>query len=116
MEFQLRFFKSWRMMLLKYCTQYASKFGTQLWPQVWKRSVFIPIPKKGNAKECSNQHTIVLISHVSKAMLKILQASLQQYMNWEFPDGEAMWENTMPQREQQQSCYSPQLRGQEDNT
>ena len=54
---------------------------TQQWPQDWKRSVFIPIPKKGNAKEGSNYHTIVLISHASKAMLKILQARLQQYMN-----------------------------------
>ena len=54
---------------------------TQQWPQDWKRSVFIPIPKKGNAKECSNYHTIALISHASKAMLKILQARLQQYMN-----------------------------------
>ena len=53
---------------------------TQQWPQDWKRSVFIPIPKKGNAKECSNYCTIVLISHVSKVMLKILQARLQQYM------------------------------------
>ena len=52
---------------------------TQLWPQDWKRSVFIPIPKKGNAKECSNYHTIVLISHARKVMLKILQARLQQY-------------------------------------
>ena len=50
---------------------------TQQWPQDWKRSVFIPIPKKGNAKECSNYHTIVLISHVSEVMLKILQARLQ---------------------------------------
>ena len=56
---------------------------TQQWPQDWKRSVFIPIPKKGNAKECSNYHTIALISHASKLMLKILQARLQQYMNWE---------------------------------
>ena len=54
---------------------------TQLWPQDWKRSVFIPIPKKGNAKECSNDHTIELISHASKIMLKILQARLQQYIN-----------------------------------
>ena len=54
---------------------------TQQWPQDWKRSVFIPIPKKGNAKECSNYHTIVLISHASKVMLKILQARLQQYMH-----------------------------------
>ena len=54
---------------------------TQQWPRDWKRSVFIPIPKKGNAKECSNYHTIVLISLVSKVMLKILQARLQQYVN-----------------------------------
>ena len=53
---------------------------TQRWPQDWKRSVFIPIPKKGNAKECSNYHTIVLISHASKLMLKILQARIQQYI------------------------------------
>ena len=54
---------------------------TQQWPQHWKRSVFIPIPRKGNAKECSNYHTIALISHTSKVMLKILQARLQLYMN-----------------------------------
>ena len=58
----------------------------QQWPQDWKRSVFIPIPKKGNAKECSNYCTIVLISHASKVMLKILQARLQQYMNCDPPD------------------------------
>ena len=62
---------------------------TQQWPQDWKRSVFIPIPKKGNAKECSNYHAIALISHASKVMLKILQARLQQYMNHEFPDVQA---------------------------
>ena len=56
---------------------------TQQWPQDWKRSVFIPIPKKGNAKECSNYHTIALISHANKVMLKMLQARLQQYMNRE---------------------------------
>ena len=56
---------------------------TQQWPQDWKRSVFIPIPKKGNAKEYSNSHTVALISHASKVMLKILQARLQQYMNHE---------------------------------
>ena len=59
---------------------------TQQWPQDWKRSVFIPIPKKGNAKECSNYHTIALISHASKEMLKILQARFQQYVNHELPD------------------------------
>ena len=62
---------------------------TQQWPQDWKRSVFIPIPKKGSAKECSNYHIIALISHVSKVMLKILQARLQQYMNCELPDVQA---------------------------
>ena len=59
---------------------------TQQWPQDWKWSVFIPIPKKGNAKQCSNYHTIALISHASKVMLKILQARLQQYVNHELPD------------------------------
>ena len=59
---------------------------TQQWPQDWKRSVFISIPKKGNAKECSNYHTIALISHASKVMLKILQARLQQKVNCELPD------------------------------
>ena len=62
---------------------------TQQWPQDWKGSVFIPIPKKGNAKECSNYHTIVLISHASKVMLKILQAKFQQYMNHELLDVQA---------------------------
>ena len=62
---------------------------TQQWPQDWKRSVFIPIPKKGNAKERSNYRTIALISHASKVMLKILQARLQQYMNHELPDVQA---------------------------
>ena len=62
---------------------------TQQWPQDWKRSVFIPMPNKGNAKECSNYHTIALISHASKVMLKILQASLLQYMDCEHPDVQA---------------------------
>ena len=62
---------------------------TQQWPQDWKRSVFIPIPKKGNAKECSNYCTIALISHASKVMLKILQARLRQYVNHELPDVQA---------------------------
>ena len=62
---------------------------TQQWAQDRKRSVFIPIPKKGNVKECSNYHTIALISHASKAMLKILQARLQQYVNRELPDVQA---------------------------
>ena len=62
---------------------------TQQWPQDWKRSVFIPIPKKGNAEECSNYRTIALISHASKVMFKILQARLQPYMNRELPDVQA---------------------------
>ena len=62
---------------------------TQQWPQNWKRSLIIPIPKKGNAKECSNYHTIALISNISKVMLKILQARLQQYVNRELPDVQA---------------------------
>ena len=59
---------------------------TQQWPQDWKRSLFIPIPKKGNAKEYSNYHTIAFISHASKEMLKILQVRLQQYVNLQFSD------------------------------
>ena len=62
---------------------------TQQWPQDWKRSVFIPIPKKGNAKECSNYHTTALISHARKVMPKILQDRLQQYVNQELPDVQA---------------------------
>ena len=62
---------------------------TRQWPQDWKRSIFIPVPKKGNAEECSNYFIIALISHSSKVMLKILQASLQQYMKQELPDVQA---------------------------
>ena len=62
---------------------------TQQWPQDWKRSLFIPIAKKGNAKECPNYCTVVLISHASKVMLKILQARFQQYMTREFPYAQA---------------------------
>ena len=61
----------------------SANVNTQQWPQDWKRSVFIPIPKKGNAKECSNYCTIALTSHASKVMLKILQSRLQQYVNLE---------------------------------
>ena len=67
---------------------------TQQWPQDWKRSVFIPVPKKGNAKECSNYHTIALISHTSKVMLKILQARLQQYVDHELPGVQAGFRKT----------------------
>ena len=77
------------MMLLKDCTQYASKFGKLSSGHNWKMLVFIPITKKGNAKEWSNYRTIALISHSSKVNLKILQARLQQYMNHELPDVQA---------------------------
>ena len=73
---------------------------TQQWPQDWKRSIFIPIPKKGNAKEWPNYHTIVLISHASKIMLKILQARLQKYMNWELPDVQARFRKGKGTRDQ----------------
>ena len=89
MEFQLSYFKSEKMMLWKCCTQYVSKLGNSAVATRLQRSVFIPIPKKGNAKECSNYRTIVLISNTSKVMLKILQARLQQYMNQELPDIQA---------------------------
>ena len=86
MEFQLSYFKSWKILLLKCCTQYARKFG-KLGSS--HRTTFIPVPKKGNAKECSNYRTITLISHASKVVLEILQARLQQYMNQELPGGKA---------------------------
>ena len=70
------------------------------WPQDWKRSVFIPIPKKGNAKECSNYHTIAVISHASKVMVKILQARLQQYMNHELPNVQTRFRKGRETRDQ----------------
>ena len=88
MEFQLSCFKSWKMMLWKCCTQYASKFGKLSSGHRTGKGIFIPIPEKGNAKGCSNYRTIALISHASKIMLKILQARLQQYMNHELPDAQ----------------------------
>ena len=91
MEFQLSYFKSWKKddavkVLHSICQQI---WKTQQWPQDSKRSVFIPIPKKGNTKECSNYRTIALISHASKVMLKVLQARLQQYVNRELPNVQA---------------------------
>ena len=74
------------MMLWKCCTQYASKFGKLNSGHRTGRDVFIPIPKRGIAKECSNYCIIALISHASKVMLKILQARFQQYVNWKLPD------------------------------
>ena len=73
---------------------------TQQWPQDWKRSVLIPIPKKGNTKECSNHCTIALISHTSKVMLKILQVRLQQYVNCELPDDQAGFRKARGTRDQ----------------
>ena len=72
----------------------------QQWPQEWKRSVFIPIPKKGNAKDCSSYHTIALVSHNSKVMLKILQARLQQYVNQELPVVQAGFRKSRGTRDQ----------------
>ena len=90
MEFQLSYFKSLKedavIVLHSTCQQI---WKTQQWPQDWKRSIFIPILKKGNAKECSNYHTIALISHAGKVMLTILQARLQQYVSCELPDVQA---------------------------
>ena len=77
---------------------------TQQWTQDWKRSVFIPIPKKDNAKEWSNYRTITLISHSSKVMLKILQARLQQYVNHELPDVQAEFRKD---RNQRSNCQHP---------
>ena len=73
---------------------------TQQWPQDWKRSVFISIPKKGNAKECSNYCTIALVSHACKVMLKILQARLQQYVNHKLPDVQAGFRKSRGRRAQ----------------
>ena len=90
MEFQLSSFKSWKMMLWKCCTQYASKFGKlSSGHRTGKCQFSFQSPKKGNAKECSNYCTIALISHASKVMVKILSARLQQYVNWELPDVQA---------------------------
>ena len=84
-------------MLYSICQQI---WKTQQWPRDWKRSVFIPIPKKGNAKECSDYCTIALISHASKVMLKILQARLHQYVNCEFPDVHAGFRKGRRSRDQ----------------
>ena len=78
---------------------------TGQWPQYWKRSVFILIPKKGNAKECSNYHSVALISHFSKVMLKILQATFQQYMNWELLNVQARF--TKGKRTKDQTASIP---------
>ena len=90
MGFKLSYFKFLKDDAVKVLHSICQQiWKTQQWPQDWKRSVFIPIPKKGKAKECSNYHTIALISHASKVMLKILQARFQQYLNSELPDVQA---------------------------
>ena len=78
---------------------------TQQWPQDWKRSVFIPTPKKGNVKECSHYRTIALVSHASKVILKILSSRLQQYMNRELPDVQAGFIKGRGTRDQIANCW-----------
>ena len=102
MEFQLSYFKSEKMVLHSICQQI---WKTQQWPQNWKKLIFIPIPKKGNAKECSNHRTIAFISHASKIMLKILQVRLQQYMNPELSDVQAGFRKSRGTRDQIASIH-----------
>ena len=101
MEFQLNYFKSKKddavIVLHSICQQI---WKTQQWPQDWKKSVFIPIPKKSNAKEFSNYHTIALITHTRKVMLKILQARLQQYVNHEISEVQAGFRKSRGTRDQ----------------
>ena len=107
MEFQLNYFKSWKMMLWKCYTQYASKFGKlSSGHSDWKRSVFFPVPKKGNDKECSNYPTTVLITHANKVVLKILQARLQQYVNRELPDVQSGFRKGRGTRDQIANIHS----------
>ena len=92
MEFQFELFQILKDDAVKVLhSVHQQIWKTQQWPQDWKKVSFHPIPKKGNAKECSNYHTISLISHASKVMLKILQVRLQQYMNCELPDVQAVF-------------------------
>ena len=90
------------MVLHSICQQV---WKTQQWPQNWKKSIFIPIPKKVNAKECSNHRTIAFISHASKIMLKILQVRLQQYMNPELSDVQAGFRKSRGTRDQIASIH-----------
>ena len=100
MEYQLSYFKSYKMMLWSAALNTPANLENSAVPQKWKRSVFIPIPKKDNAKECSNYHTVALISHASKVMLKILQARLLQYTNRELPDVQAGFRKSRGTRDQ----------------
>ena len=101
MEFQLSYFKILKDDAVKVLHSICQQiWKTQQWPQDWKRSDFIPIPKKGNAKECSTYCTIALISQASKIMLKIFQYRLQQYVNRELPDVQAGFRNGRGTRDQ----------------
>jgi len=101
MEFQLNYFKKLKHDAVKVLHSVCQQiWKTQQWPQDRKQSVFIPIPKKGNAKECTHYRTIALISHASKVMPQILQASFQQYMNYEFPDVQAGFRKRRGTRDQ----------------
>ena len=93
------------MMMVKWCIQYASNFGKLSNGHRTGKGQFIPIPKKGNVKECSNYHTIALISHASKVMLNILQARLQQYMNHKLPDVQAGLRKGRGTRDQLANIY-----------
>ena len=101
------------MMLWKCCTQHASKFGKLSSGHRTGKGVFIPMPKKGNAKECSNYCTIALISHASKVMLKFLQARLQQYVNHELPDVPAGFRKDRGTRDQIANIHWIKTKGRE---
>ena len=100
MKFQLTYFKTWKMMLWKCCTQYARNLENSAVATGLEKVSFHSNPKKGNAKECSNYRTIALISHASKIMIKILQARLQQYINQELADAQAGFRKGRRTREQ----------------
>ena len=113
MEFQLSYFKSKRWCCESAALNMPQIWKTQQWPQNWKRSVFIPIPKKGNAKESSKYHIIALIWHTNKLMLKILQARLQQYVNWELLDVQAGFRKDRGTRDQIANILPTSLKKQE---
>ena len=100
MEFQLSYFKLKDDAVKVFHSVCQQIWKTQQWPQDWKRSVFIPIPKKSNPKECSNYCTIALISHASKVIFKVFQARLQQYVNHELPDVQAVFRKGRGTRDQ----------------
>ena len=108
MEFQLSYSQILKDDAVKVLHSICQQiWKTQQWPQDWKRSVFIPIPKKGNAKECSSYCTIAFISHASKVMLKILQVRLQQYMNRELPNVQTGFRKGRDQRSKCQQLLDP---------